>query len=43
MPTCLTLSIIRYISRVKEQRPPQHFRVVAIEKGDFGAPSTTLL
>ena len=46
MPPYLTLSIIRYGSRVKqsnpgkEQRPPQHIGVVAIEKGAFGLPST---
>ena len=46
MPPCLTLSIIRYGSRVKqsnpgkEQRPPLHIGVVAIEKGAFGLPST---
>ena len=46
MPPCLTLSIIRYGSRVKqsnpgkEQRPPLHLGVVAIEKGAFGLPST---
>ena len=48
MPPCLTLSIIRYGSRVKwsilgkEQRPPIHLRVVAIEKGAFGSCSTTV-
>ena len=46
MPPCLTLSIIRYGSRVKwsnpgkELRPPLHLGVVAIEKGAFGSPST---
>ena len=46
MPPCLTLSIIRYGSRVngdilgKEYRPSQHLGVVAIEKGTFGSPST---
>ena len=47
MPPCLTLRIIRYVSRVKwsnpgkELRPPLHLGVVAIEKGAFGSPSTT--
>ena len=39
IPPCLTLSIIRYVSRVKwrkEWRPPLHLSVVAIEKGAFG-------
>ena len=46
MPPCLTLSIIRYGSRVKwsnpgkELRPPIHHDVVAIEKGAFGSPLT---
>ena len=46
MPPCLTLSIIRYRSRVKEaiQRkelhPLLHPSVVAIEKGAFGLPPT---
>ena len=44
MPSCLTLSIIRYRSMVsegisgKEQHPPLHLSVVAIEKGAFGLP-----
>ena len=44
MPLCLTLSIIRYASRGgeaiqgKEEHPPQHLGVVAIEKGAFGLP-----
>ena len=46
MPPCLTLSIIRYVSRVKWSNPgkgvapPLHLGVVAIEKGAFGSPST---
>ena len=46
MKLCLTLSIIQYGSRVrgaiqgKEWRPPPYLGVVAIEKGDFGSPST---
>ena len=46
MPPCLTLSIIRYGSRVKWSNPgkgvaaPLHFGVVAIEKGAFWLPST---
>ena len=42
MPPCLTLSIIRYGSRVKWSNPekgvapPLHLGVVAIEKGAFG-------
>ena len=27
-------------SKEKEQRPPRHFGVVAIEKGAYGSPST---
>ena len=48
IPPCLTLSIIRYISRVKWSNPgkgvalPVHLGVVAIEKGAFGSPSTTV-
>ena len=44
----LTLSDIRYVSRVKwsnpgkELRPPLHLSVVAIEKGAFRSPSTTV-
>ena len=43
---CLTLSIIRYVSKVKWSNPgkgvaaPLHLGVVAIEKGAFGSPST---
>ena len=46
MSPCLTLSIIRYGSRVKGSNPekwvahPLHLCVVAIEKGAFGSPST---
>ena len=42
MPPYLTLSIIRYVSRVKWSNPGKgvHFGVVAIEKGAFGSPST---
>ena len=42
---CLTLSIIRYVLRVKwnnpgkEVAPPPHLGVVAIEKGAFGSSS----
>ena len=45
---CLTISIIRHVSRVsgatqgKEKCPPQHFGVEAIEKRVFGSPSTTV-
>ena len=48
MPSCLTLSIIRYRSRVKWSNsgkgvtPPLHLGVVAIEKGVFGPLSTTV-
>ena len=48
MPPFLTLSIIRYGSRVKSANPRKvvtpslHFGVVAIEKGAFGSPSTTV-
>ena len=48
MSPCLTLSIIRYESRVsgaiqgKELRCPLYLGVVAIEKGAFGWPSTTV-
>ena len=48
IPPCLTLSIIRYVSREKwsnpgkELRPPLHFCVVAIEKGAFWLLSTTV-
>ena len=46
MPPCLTLSIIRYASRVKWGNPGNgvvpslHHGVVAIEKGAFESPST---
>ena len=48
MLPCLTLSIIRYGSRVKWGNPGNgvtpslHLGVVAIEKGAFGSPSTTV-
>ena len=48
MLSCLTLSIIRYVSTVKWSNPgnglapPLHLGVVAIEKGTFGLPSTTV-
>ena len=48
MPPCLTLSIIRYGSRVKWSNPgkgvahPLHLGIVAIEKEAFGSPSTTV-
>ena len=48
MPPCLTLSIIRYGSRVggaiqkKEYHPTLHFGVVAIEKRAFRVPLTTI-
>ena len=43
-----SLNIIRYGSRIsgaiqgKEYHPPLHLGVVAIEKGAFGLPSTTV-
>ena len=46
MPPCLTLSTIRYESRVKWRNPGKgvasslHLSVVAIEKGAFASPST---
>ena len=46
MPPCLTLSIIRYGSRVKWNNPGKgvaaslHLGVVAIEEGAFGLPLT---
>ena len=46
IPLCLTLSNIRYVSRVKWSNPgkgvalPLHLGVVAIEKGPFWLPST---
>ena len=48
MPPSLTLSIIRYVSKVKWSNlgkgvaPPLHLGVVAIEKGAFWSPSTTV-
>ena len=46
IPPCLTLSNIRYVSRVaiqgKEWRPPLHLGVVAIEKGAFWLLSTKI-
>ena len=48
MSPCLTLSIIRYRSRVKwsnqgkELHPPLHLGVVAIEKGAFRSFSTSV-
>ena len=42
MPPCLTLSIIRYGSRVKWSNP-LHLGVVAIEKGAFKSPSTMVI
>ena len=48
MPPCLTLSIIRYGSRVKWSNPGKgvvpslKLGVVAIEKGVFGSPLTTV-
>ena len=47
MPSCLTVSIIRYRSRVngtiqEKYRPHQHLGVVAIEKGAFESLSTTV-
>ncbi len=46
IPPCLTLSIIRYVSRVMWGNPGKgvalslHLGVVAIEKGAFGLPLT---
>ena len=48
MPPCLTLSIIRDGLRVsgtilgKEEGPLVHLSVVAVEKGAFESPSTTV-
>ena len=48
MPPCLTLSIIRYISKFKraiqgkELYPPLHLGVRAIEKGVSGSSLTTV-
>ena len=48
MPPCLTLSIIRYASKVKWSNPgnglhpPLHLSVVAIERGVFGSPSNAV-
>ena len=45
IPSCLTLCILRYGSRVsgaiqgKELHRPQHLSVVVIERGAFGSPS----
>ena len=45
---CLPLSILRYVSSIKWSNPgervasPLHLGVVAIEKGAFGSPSTTV-
>ena len=44
VPLCLTLSIIRYGSRVKWSNPGLlHLGVVAIKKGAFGLPLTTVI
>ena len=46
MPPCITLRIIRYVSRVKWSNtvkgvsPSLHLGVVAIENEAFGLPST---
>ena len=40
MPPCLTLSIIRYGSKVKRSNPGKE--VVAVEKRAFGSPSITV-
>ena len=48
IPPCLSLINIRYVSRVKWGNPreevasPLRFGVVAIEKGAFWSPSTTV-
>ena len=48
MCPCLTLSIIRYVSRVKWSNPGKgvapslHLDVVACEKRAFGSPMTTV-
>ena len=48
IPPCLTLSNIRYVSRVKWSNPGKgiapssHLGVVAIEKRTFWSPSTTV-
>ena len=46
MPPCLTLSNIRYVSRVKWSNPGKsvhlYLGVIAIEKGAFWSPSTTV-
>ena len=48
LPPCLTLSIIGYRLRVsgtierQELHPLLHVGIVAIEKGDFSSPSTTV-
>ena len=41
IPPYLTLSIISYVLG-KEYRPPLHFGIVAIEKRNFGSPSTMI-
>ena len=49
MPTCLTLSIVNYRSRVSgaiqrhDLGPPLHLGIVAIEKELFMLPSTTVV
>ena len=41
IPPCLTLSTVRYISRVKWSNPWKiHLGIVAIENGAFGSLST---
>ena len=48
MPPCLTLGIIRHVSRVKWNNPRKGVALsptlgaVAIGKGAFGSPSTTI-
>ena len=42
MSTHLTLSMIKYGSKVKEWRPPLHLGVVAIERGAFRSPSISV-
>ena len=46
IPPCITLSFIRYVSRVKWSNPGNGVApspgVAAIEKGFFGSPSTTV-
>ena len=49
IPTCLTLNIIRYVSRVewiiqgKEKSPSPYRCVAAIEMGTIGSPLTTVV